>query len=138
MRARAHELRAAVSSENFAQLCGLPSYYPVKLLSVRPVRRIGALSLGPMLGALGMKLIAVVDEDAVARFSSRLPIRNESCVHTGTTEIRFSHKKFRQIQAKGRRARWDNMTPKQRSAWARRLNKIRWAKVREAEAAKAA
>jgi hypothetical protein len=130
MRARAQELRVAVSSENFAQVCGLPSYYPVKLLSVRPVRRIGALSLGPMLGALGMKLIAVEDPEAVARFTSRLPARQESCVHTGTMEWRISRRAFRQMQAKGRKSRWENMTPKQRSAWARKLNKIRWAKAR--------
>ncbi|MGB6288154.1 MAG: hypothetical protein WBG18_27640, partial [Xanthobacteraceae bacterium] len=43
MRNRAAARRIAISSENFAQLCGLPSYYAVKLLSVNPVRRIGAL-----------------------------------------------------------------------------------------------
>jgi hypothetical protein len=32
----------------------------------------------------------------------------------------------------------DNMTPKQRSAWARKLNKIRWAKVAAKAEAKAA
>jgi hypothetical protein len=130
MRDRAQELRVAISSENFAAVCGLPSYYPVKLLAAKPVRRIGALSLGPMLGALGMKLIAVVDENAVARFTSRLPTRQESCVHTGTKEWRVSLRAFRRMQAKGRRSRWDNMTAKQRSAWARKLNRIRWAKVK--------
>ncbi|MFZ0147400.1 MAG: hypothetical protein WAM72_03470 [Xanthobacteraceae bacterium] len=134
MRNRAAARRIAISSENFAQLCGLPSYYAVKLLSVNPVRRIGALSLGPMLGALGLKLIVAEDEEAVARFTSRLPVRNESCVHTGTMEWRISRRAFRQIQAKGRRSRWDNMTPKQRSAWARKLNRIRWAKARGGEA----
>ena len=126
-------MKVAVSSENFAQVCGLPSYYPVKLLAVRPVRRMGALSLGPMLGALGMKLIAVEDPEAVARFTSRLPARQESCVHTGTMEWRISRRAFRQMQDKGRRSRWDAMTPKQRSAWARKLNRIRWAKVAQAE-----
>jgi len=123
-------MKVAVSSENFAQVCGLPSYYPVKLLAVRPVRRMGALSLGPMLGALGMKLIAVEDPEAVARFTSRLPARQESCVHTGTMEWRISRRAFRQMQDKGRRSRWDAMTPKQRSAWARKLNRIRWSKAR--------
>jgi hypothetical protein len=102
MRARTQERKIAISSENFSQLCGLPSYYAVKLLSVHPVRRIGALSLGPMLGALGMKLIAVEDSEAVARFTSRLPVRQESCVHTGTMEWRISRRAFRQIQAASR------------------------------------
>jgi hypothetical protein len=144
MRARAQELRVAISSENFAQVCGLPSHYAAKLLSPssNPMRRIGAISLGPLLGALALKLIVTQDEKALARFGPQLERRNESCVHYGvrgvSTEIRFSHKKFRQIQAKGRRSRWDNMTPKQRSAVARELNRIRWAKVAAKAAAKAA
>ena len=100
------------------------------------------ISLGPLLGVLGAKLVLMPDPEAEKLYAHKIPQRQESCVHTGvrgvTTEIRFSHKKFRQIQAKGRRSRWDNMTPKQRSAWARKLNKIRWAKVAAKAEAKAA
>jgi hypothetical protein len=50
-------------------------------------------------------------------------------------EWRVSPQSFRKIQAKGRKARWDAMTPKQRTAWGRKLNRIRWTKVRAAKAA---
>jgi hypothetical protein len=47
MRARAQERRIALSSADFAAVSGLPSYYCNKLLAANPVRRIGAISLGP-------------------------------------------------------------------------------------------
>jgi hypothetical protein len=51
-------------------------YIPKKMV----VQQSRLRSLGPMLGALGMKLIAVEDPEAVARFTSRLPALQESCV----------------------------------------------------------
>jgi hypothetical protein len=143
-RARANELRIALTGASAAQVSGLPSCYLAKILSPspKPARRFGAISLGAILGTLQLKLIVTEDEKASARFGAQLEKRNESCVHNGvrgvTTEIVFSHKKFRQIQAKGRRSRWNAMSPAQRSAWARELNRIRWAKVAAKAAAKAA
>jgi hypothetical protein len=139
MRNRAAARRIAITSADVAATAGLASHYIAKLLtpSKNPVRRVGMISLGPLLGILQAKLLLVPDPEAEKLYGARIPQRQESCVHNGvrgvTTEIRFSHKKFRQIQAKGRRSRWDNMSPKQRSAWARKLNRFRWAK---AEAAK--
>jgi hypothetical protein len=144
MRARAQERRMAITSTDVAQTAGLAGHYIAKLLSPskNPVRRVGMISLGPLLGVLQAKLLLVPDPEAEKLYGARIPQRQESCVHNGvrgdTTEIRFSHKKFRQIQAKGRRSRWDNMSPKQRSAVARELNRIRWAKVAAKTAAKAA
>jgi hypothetical protein len=87
MRARAQERKIAITSPHVAAMANLPEFI-CKLLSVHPVRRIGMISLGPLLGVLGMKLIAVPDESAVARYSGKLEKRNESCVHTGTMESR--------------------------------------------------
>jgi hypothetical protein len=140
-RARANERRIAITSADVAATAGLASHYIPKLLSPskNPMRRVGMISLGPLLAVLQAKLLLVPDPEAEKLYGARIPQRQEPCVHNGvrgvTTEIRFSHKKFRQIQAKGRRARWDNMTAKQRSAWARKLNRARWAKARKAEAA---
>jgi hypothetical protein len=136
MRARANALRIATTGASAAQVSGLAQHYLAKILSPspKPARRFGAISLGPILGTLQLKLVVTEDENAARRFGSQLEKRNEACVHSGTMEIRFSHKKFRQIQAKGRRSRWDNMTAKQRSAWARKLNRARWAKARGGEA----
>jgi hypothetical protein len=142
-RARANERRIAITAAAVAATAGLPAYYIPKLLtpSKNPTRRIGMISLGPLLGVLGAKLVLVPDPEAEKLYGARIPQRQESCVHHGvrgvTTEIRFSHKKFRQIQAKGRRSRWDNVSPEQRSAVARELNRIRWAKVAAKAAVKA-
>jgi hypothetical protein len=78
------------------------------------------------LAVLGVKLMLVEDAEALKIYGSRIPQRRETSVHAGTIEIRFSSKKFREIQAKGRQARWAKMTPAQRTKWARKLNRIRW------------
>jgi hypothetical protein len=41
-------------------------------------------------------------------------------------EFRLTRRHMQKIQDKGRRSRWDAMTPAQRSEYARNLNKIRW------------
>jgi hypothetical protein len=126
LRSRAHERRVAITGAAIDETAGLPRYYIAKLLAVHPVKRIGAISLGPVLSVLGVRLLLVEDEQSLQTYAARIPQRRESSVHAGTIEIKFSRKKFREIQAKGRRARWDAMTAKQRSAYARRMNRARW------------
>lgn len=82
-RARAAERKIAITGADVAQVSGLPSHYVAKLLSVRPVKRIGLISLGPLLGVLGVKLVMVEDPIAMAKYTDKLPKRNESCVHNG-------------------------------------------------------
>jgi hypothetical protein len=124
-RARAEQLQIAISGDVNA-LAGLPQNYLGKLMAPSQPRRIGALSLGPVLGVLGIKLVIVEDEEALRRLNGRLEKRQQPFVRTGTMEWRISRRAFRKMQAKGRQARWDAMTPAQRSAWARKLNRIRW------------
>jgi hypothetical protein len=126
-RARAVERHIAITNPAVAQLAGLPDAYPAKVLALNPVKRIGMISLGPLLAILGCRLILVEDLEAVKMYDGRIPKRNEAFVHATTMEIKFSRRKWRQIQTKGRRTRWDSMTAKQRSAYARKLNRIRWA-----------
>jgi hypothetical protein len=83
------------------------------------------------LAVLGLKLLVIEDPEAVATYGSRIPPRKENFVHGATMEFRISRRAFRQIQAKGRRARWDKMTAEQRSEWARELNRIRWIKAKQ-------
>jgi hypothetical protein len=119
LRARVQERRIAITSPHVAEVSGMPSYYLCKLLSVHPTRRIGAYSLGPLLGVLGVKLVMIEDADAMAK-----------SVHTGTKTWRVSSRAFKKMQDKGRKSRWENMTPEQRSAWVRRkLNKARQEKA---------
>jgi hypothetical protein len=76
-----HEvLRQHADELNVARLTidavsGLPSGYTGKLLGPGKIKRVGATSMEPLLATLGIKLIAVVDEEALERVQSRLSPR---------------------------------------------------------------
>jgi hypothetical protein len=63
------------SMERLDDIAGLPARYVSKLLAPAPVKGIGRVSLGPLLGALGLVLIVDVDSVAFERVKRRL-IRN--------------------------------------------------------------
>lgn len=102
MRARADERRVAITSPGIAELANLPDYYIAKLLSVHPVRRIGMISLGPILSILGVRLLMVEDKNmmermdrlAIQKFGEPLKPRNEGCVHNGgVITFKFSRRR---------------------------------------------
>lgn len=78
MRLRADQLN--VSRETIDEIAGLCDRYAAKLLSRQPVKRLGLGTLGPVLSALGMKLIAVPDPDALERYRDRRVERNATRV----------------------------------------------------------
>jgi hypothetical protein len=57
------------------EAAGLPARYTSKLLSENNRTSLGRISLGPLLGTLGLKLAVVPDADALARIRHRLPVR---------------------------------------------------------------
>src|SRR6516164_11052345 len=59
LRARAAELN--LSGEAIDAVSGLPARYAQKLLGPHQVRRLGAISLGPFLGALAARCLIVED-----------------------------------------------------------------------------
>jgi hypothetical protein len=131
LRDRVAERQIALSGEAVAEVAGLPRGYLQKILSPLPksredVRRIGVASLGPVLGVLGVKLVMVEDAEALERFGSRIPKRDPRAVRSGTLEFSISRRFLKQIQRQGGLARWQNKTPAQRAAWARRMNRLRW------------
>jgi hypothetical protein len=69
-RARAESLN--VSRLVLDELSGLQSGYASKLLAPVPMRHFGRVSLGAMLGALGLKLVVQEDKEALARVAGRL------------------------------------------------------------------
>jgi hypothetical protein len=73
LRRRVVELNTTLGAVD--DLAGLPSNYTAKLLCLHTMKCLGPISLGPILGALGLKLALVVDEDALARVHDRLPLR---------------------------------------------------------------
>jgi hypothetical protein len=130
LRRRVDELGVVIGTLD--EVAGLPTRYVSKMLGPRQVRRFSMQSLTPLLWTLGIRLQMVEDEDT-KRFIDRLPKRGKGAIRSGTTEIRLSRRFMRKIQAKGRKARFAKMTPNQRSALARKLNRIRWARVRGTE-----
>jgi hypothetical protein len=119
LRARAAERQIAISSDEANNVAGLSDGRLAQLLSLRTLhstqgtRRFGALSLGPLLGILGVKLQMIEDPDAVKKYGSRLKARTGYQVRTGDIEIRFSRKFLKTNAKKGGRARMDQLRASQ-------------------------
>lgn len=128
MRTRAAERKIAIGSDNSADLAGLPDRYIAKLLGPRPVKRIGMISLGPLLGLLGVRLVMVEDLIAVEALAGRIIARNESCVRSGATQFEVSFRFLKKIGALGGKKRAKNLTPRQRSRGARKAALAKWRK----------
>jgi hypothetical protein len=80
MRTRADQLN--VSRETLDYVSGLPSGYTAKVLSPDGPKRIGMVSLGALLGALAMKLVAVPDDEVFARNRLRYEPRDSGALQS--------------------------------------------------------
>jgi hypothetical protein len=74
LRQRVSDLGTTLSAVD--SVAGLPDAYTAKLLSGQ--RGVGAISFGPLLGALAVKLHVVPDADQLSKIRHRLPLRS-SC-----------------------------------------------------------
>jgi hypothetical protein len=136
LRDRAEELD--VSRQEIDSASGLQDGYTSKILSPRPTKKLGAISMGLMLETLGLALIVVEDPVAIERTTRKLakrevraPIR---AAKTGRGHARLvSLRHMRKIAKLGGIARQAAMTPKQRSAQARKAVRKRWAGPRLVE-----
>ncbi len=61
-----------VTFEVLDAVSGVQSGYSAKLLGPNPSKRFGVMSFSAIMGALGMQLVAVVDEAALDRLRPRL------------------------------------------------------------------
>jgi hypothetical protein len=86
LRARADQL--AISREAISELAGLPDRYAAKVLSLGQVKRIGMASLGPLLGALSLKLIVISDDEALERNRGHYATRDAA--HLKSANARWS------------------------------------------------
>lgn len=130
-RARAEALN--VSRATIDDVSGLQSGYTGKLLANPPIKNVGAMSLGPLLGALGLAIVLVEDADQMRRIKSRMSERNAAQVRNTIVSSRIPRWLFN--SRKGRRAvlkRWDSTTPAQRKRIARKA----WRTRRKRRAAK--
>lgn len=131
MRARADTLE--ITRETLDELAGLQTGYSGKVLAPRPMKRIMKRSqdmvLGLILPALGMKLVAVVDEEALERIKNRRAKRKLPSILSTTLHITFSRKELKRRQRNGAKKRWINKTKEQRSAHMRMMARRRWDKA---------
>jgi hypothetical protein len=112
-----------------------------KLLSPNPRRRIGAISLGPLLDALGLAIEVKENPETMARYGHRLEKRNETVVRVlavdrakpgngkhNLVSLRF----LKKIAADGGVARAKKLGPRRRKQIARQAALVRWAEVKAA------
>lgn len=129
-RARATELQA--SGATLDDVADLPARYVAKLLAPRPVRRVGMISLGSLLNALGLALAVVEDPAAMARYGGLLDKRNESVVRGGVITLEFSRRHMKKIGKKGGLNGSAKMSKAALRRRAKRANLIRWEAVKAA------
>ena len=68
------------SHATYEAIAGLPAGYLSKLIGPHAPRRIGMISLGPLLGAIGCELVIVENPERMAEIAGRLTPRREYCV----------------------------------------------------------
>jgi hypothetical protein len=114
-RRRASELRITLSAEENAAISGLPARYLPKLIGVKPVKRIGPRSFGPILGLLGTKLVMVEDADALARlrmmderYGRTLKTHNGNLVRSDAVHVTVTYRFLRKIGRMGGLRRAEN------------------------------
>jgi hypothetical protein len=73
--------------ESVDEVAGLPNGYTSKLLSRNNKTSLGRVSMGPILGALGLKLAVLPDDEALARIRHRLPPRGPQGPKLGDAEL---------------------------------------------------
>jgi len=123
LRSRVEELQ--IQGERFDSFAGLPDGYLSKLIGVRPVRRIGMTSLGPLLDALGIYCVVVEDPIATQRLKNRIIPRNNAYMRS-TPRIVLTQRFFKKIGRRGAQMRWQRLTQAQRARIMRAVALKRW------------
>jgi hypothetical protein len=113
-------------------VAGLPLRYTMKLLAPIPIKALGPTSMGPLLGALGLKLVVMEDTEVLEKIRRRL-VPSKNARHNMLATKRRAKWRFprgpefaRLMGARGIL----KASPKQRSRIARHAARIRWARVR--------
>jgi hypothetical protein len=135
MRLRAQERQIAISSEDANDVVCLPDHYLAKLLAPRPVKRVGMISLGPVLQVLGVKLIMVEDESALRWINARLGKRKSAFMRSGAVHVTLSRRFLQKIGALGGANSRKNIGKRYAKTLARQAAIARWNGVKKAEKA---
>ncbi len=135
LRARALEIGA--TREAIDEVGGLQKGYAAKVLAPSAVKGLGRMSMGPVLGALGLMLVVVEDVAAMAKYSSRLGIGQRAYMLNGVQNrpiiLKFSRRHMRKLGKLSAAGRMKKMPKWKRSRVARQAAKARWRKPRVVE-----
>jgi hypothetical protein len=139
LRERADELN--VSRTTLDEAAGLTAGHASKLLAPRPLKKLGNLTLGLLLQTMGLKLVVVEDPEALERIRAKLIPREVPAnvlslpwaVRHGAKHFLVSKRWVRKIGRKGGEQRAKNLSPRRRSAIARKAAKARWSKPKLVE-----
>jgi hypothetical protein len=107
-----------VSRETIDHVGGLPDRHAAKLLAPTPLKHFGHVSLGLMLGATGLDLWVVVNDEKLNRIKGRLTRKQHEPVPD--TKFSLSLSKMRELGRAGRAAGLKSMTPHKIRMLARR------------------
>ena len=128
LRLRAAELN--LSGEQVDLLSGLPARYTQKLLGPHQIRRLGAISLGPFLGALGVRGWLVEDKAAVERLRSQTTPRQAQYarpgMRAGSVQISLTDRFMQKIRKKGGQNSRKYLPKRLVKQLARRAANARW------------
>ena len=88
---RARVAALEITLETLDAVSGVQSGYSAKILGPNPTKNFGQLSLGAIMGALGLQLLAVDDREALTRVQGRLvkrraPPCNHKCASNKSTK----------------------------------------------------
>ena len=130
---RARKAQLGVTNETIDAIAGLPCGYAGKLLADPPLKRMGALSLGLILGTLGYSVELVPDDDAFERVRSRMEVRKrapQAIAKVARATWLFNSKNAREMGAIGGKARAEMVKRMAARAEINRANALkRWARA---------
>lgn len=146
IRARRDELN--ISHETIDNIAGLQAGYTSKMLAEKPIRGVGYMSLGAVLGSLGIGLAVVEDTEQRAKVETRwqkrkrpqklaplsipLSMDNQVPIEIQVTPDLQAQMKRREhmksIGQKGGKRRMKTMGKRRRQAMASHAARMRWAK----------
>jgi hypothetical protein len=139
MRERANELK--LSRESIDAIAGLQPGYAAKLLSPRPIEKLGALSKSLVLPVLGIKVVVMVDEQKARDLQGRIngsTMRESHMRSQAVHKIVHTHRRLRQWGRKGGTNSRAKMSRKRASELGRLAALARWGKRTKAVSASAA
>ena len=114
------------------ELSGIQDHYLAKLIAKSPVRGFGPATLGPTLGALGLKLLLAVDSEKLAKMRRRFTPRRKHTSGAVLAEKKTPLRGNSELAALYAHRRALLQSPALRRQIARKAIRIRWERARAA------